>query len=127
MKQGWEMIKLSEVCDIKTGKKDVNQGNPNGVYPFFTCAKEHTYSDTFSFDAEALLIAGNGDVGNVSYYSGKFEAYQRTYVLLNFKRIQPQYLYMVLDGTLKSVMAKNKLGNTIITLVFSTVRLKVLE
>ena len=112
MKQGWEMIKLSEVCDIKTGKKDVNQGNPNGVYPFFTCAKEHTYSDTFSFDAEALLIAGNGDVGNVSYYSGKFEAYQRTYVLLNFKRIQPQYLYMVLDGTLKSVMAKNKLGNT---------------
>ena len=46
---------LSEVCNIKTGKKDVNEGNPNGKYPFFTCAKEHTFSDTFSFDCEAIL------------------------------------------------------------------------
>ena len=112
MKQGWEIIKLGDVCEIKTGKKDVNQGNPNGNYPFFTCAKEHTFSDTFSFDTEALLIAGNGDVGNVSYYNGKFEAYQRTYVLFDFKRIHPRYLFRVLDGTLKQVMAQNKLGNT---------------
>jgi len=53
---------LSSLCSIKTGKKDVNQGNPNGKYPFFTCARECTYSDEFSFDTEALLIAGNGDV-----------------------------------------------------------------
>ena len=112
MKQGWEIKKLGEVCEIKTGKKDVNQGNPDGNYPFFTCAREHTFSDTFSFDTEALLIAGNGDVGNVSYYKGKFEAYQRTYVLFDFKGIQPRFLFRVLDGTLKQVMAQSKLGNT---------------
>lgn len=81
----WEEVTLGEICKIRTGKKDVNEGNPNGQYPFFTCAKENTYSDLFSFDAEAILIAGNGEVGNCQYYKGKFEAYQRTYVLTDFK------------------------------------------
>jgi len=112
LKEGWETKKLGEICQIKTGKKDVNQGNPNGNYPFFTCAKEHTFSDTYSFDTEALLIAGNGDVGTVSFYKGKFEAYQRTYVLYDFKGVDAKFLFRVLDGTLKQVMSQNKLGNT---------------
>ena len=82
MKNGWKVQNLGELCCIKTGKKDVNQGNPNGAYPFFTCASKHTFSDTFSFDTEALLIAGNGDVGNVSYFKGKFEAYQHHEAML---------------------------------------------
>jgi type I restriction enzyme S subunit len=77
----WTDSKLGDLCQVKTGKKDVNQGNPDGQFPFFTCAADHTYSDSFSFDTEALLIAGNGIVGQVSYYSGKFEAYQRTLAL----------------------------------------------
>lgn len=112
MKNGWVLKRLGEVCDIKTGKKDVNQGNPNGKYPFFTCAREHTYSDDFSFDTEALLIAGNGDVGNVSYFKGKFEAYQRTYVLFNFRDVLPISLYFYLDGYLKQTVSNQKLGNT---------------
>lgn len=112
MRQDWVIKNLGELCQIKTGKKDVNQGNPNGKYPFFTCAKEHTYSDSFSFDTEALLIAGNGDVGNVSYYKGRFEAYQRTYVLSDFQEVDPWYLYRILDGTLKQAMSFSKLGNT---------------
>jgi type I restriction enzyme S subunit len=112
MKQGWELKRLDDLCQIKTGKKDVNQGNLNGKYPFFTCAREHTFSDSFSFDTEALLIAGNGDVGNVSYFNGKFEAYQRTYVLFDFVNILPRFLFLILDGTLKKSMANQKLGNT---------------
>ena len=112
MKKLWEEKTLGEVCEIKTGKKDVNQGNPNGEYPFFTCAREHTHSDEFSFDTEALLIAGNGDVGTVSYCKGKFEAYQRTYVLFNFIDISPRFLFFILDGYLKQAVSKQKLGNT---------------
>ena len=41
-------LSLKDVCNIKTGKKDVNEGNPNGIYPFFTCAEKNTYSDKFS-------------------------------------------------------------------------------
>lgn len=106
------VVTLSEIVKISTGKKDVNQGNVSGKYPFFTCAKEHTYSDEYSFDTEALLIAGNGDVGNVKYYKGKFEVYQRTYILSDFTNVEPLYLYHILDNTLKPTLERQKLGNT---------------
>lgn len=107
------MVRLGELCSITTGKKDVNQGNPNGNYPFFTCAKTHTFADSYSFDTEALLIAGNGDVGTVKYYNGKFEAYQRTYVLSQFsERVVSRYLYFVLAEKFQETVSKLKLGNT---------------
>jgi type I restriction enzyme S subunit len=109
----WKTAALGSLCDVKTGKKDVNEGNENGVYPFFTCALKHTYSDNFSFDCEAILIAGNGAVGQTSYYKGKFEAYQRTYVLSNFKGVLPQYLLYVLNGRLMKELSSKVLGNTI--------------
>lgn len=112
MNGAYKLARLGDLCDIKTGKKDVNQGNPNGLYPFFTCAKSHTYSDEYSFDCEAILIAGNGDVGNLNYYEGKFEAYQRTYVLMGFDGILPRYLYLVLEGMLKPALYDQRLGNT---------------
>lgn len=112
MKVGWSIQKLGNLCSIKTGKKDVNQGNPKGEYPFFTCATLHTFSDTYSFDTEALLVAGNGNVGQVSYYKGKFEAYQRTYVLSDFTNVLPRFLYLILHGKLKDKVSKQKLGNT---------------
>ncbi len=108
----WPLVTLGELCETKTGKKDVNQGNPAGEYPFFTCAKEHTFSDSYSFDTEALLIAGNGDVGSVKYFNGKFEAYQRTYVLTDFKEVDAKYLYHSLNPKLKESVSKQKLGNT---------------
>jgi restriction endonuclease S subunit len=108
----WEEVTVKDLCSVKTGKKDVNQGNPLGKYPFYTCAKQHTYSDEWSFDGEALLIAGNGDVGNLSYCDGKFEAYQRTYVLMDFRRVLPHFLYYVFDAGLKPMLFSQKLGNT---------------
>lgn len=110
--QKWPMVELGELLDIRTGKKDVNEGNSEGLYPFFTCAREHTFSDVYSFDDEALLIAGNGDVGSVKYYKGKFEAYQRTYVLTKFDRADPKYLFYNLRDKLKETVSAQKLGNT---------------
>ncbi len=109
----WNTVSLGTLCDVKTGKKDVNEGNINGLYPFFTCAAKHTFSNVFSFDCEAILIAGNGAVGQTSYYKGKFEAYQRTYVLCNFVNVIPQYLLYVLNGSLMNELSSKVLGNTI--------------
>ncbi|EEV25172.1 restriction modification system DNA specificity subunit [Actinobacillus minor 202] len=104
----WEETKLQNLCKIVTGKKDVNEGNDKGIYPFFTCAKEHTYSDSYSFECEALLIAGNGVVGQTTYYKGKFEAYQRTYVLYEFKGINVQYLYQYIKWHLQKDIEREK-------------------
>ncbi|MEQ5030023.1 restriction endonuclease subunit S [Morganella morganii] len=90
---GWEEQVLSVLCSIKTGKKDVNEGNPDGIYPFFTCANEPTWSDSYSYDCEALLIAGNGMLGRTHYYNGKFEAYQRTYILSDFQGVDVSFLH----------------------------------
>ena len=75
-----EYRKLKEFIDIKTGKLDANANSKNGKYPFFTCSKDPLKIDTYSYDCECVLLAGNGDL-NVKYYKGKFDAYQRTYIL----------------------------------------------
>ena len=81
--EGWEKKKLGEIAPIKTGKKDANFGTHDGEFPFFTCAQEPIKAPSFSFDTKAVILAGNGDF-NVKIYRGKFEAYQRTYVLIPY-------------------------------------------
>lgn len=75
--------KWNDVFETKTGKLDSNAMTEDGQYPFFTCSKEVLRIDTYAFDQEALLLAGNNVAGkyDVKYYKGKFNAYQRTYVL----------------------------------------------
>jgi type I restriction enzyme S subunit len=103
----WSRRGLGGICKIKTGKKDVNEGNPKGLYPFFTCARKHTFSDHYSFDTEAILIAGNGDVGHCQRYKGKFEAYQRTYVLSQFK-VEVDYLFLYLNFRFRETVDQQK-------------------
>ena len=76
-------VKIGELTKIKTGKLDANAASEDGQYPFFTCSKELLRIDTYAFDQEALLLAGNNAAGkyDVKYYAGKVNAYQRTYVL----------------------------------------------
>lgn len=78
-----EYLKFEDFLEIKTGKLDANAMTENGKYPFFTCSREVFKIDNYSFDCEAVLLAGNNASGdfNVKYYKGKFNAYQRTYVI----------------------------------------------
>ena len=75
-----EIVVTSELTDVITGKEDANFSTPNGKYKFFTCSNDTFQCDSFAFNSSSILIAGNGDF-NVKHYSGKFNAYQRTYVL----------------------------------------------
>jgi len=81
--KGYPILKWNDVFTTTTGKLDSNAAVEDGEYPFFTCSKEVLQIDKFAFDQEALLLAGNNAAGkyDVKYYNGKFNAYQRTYVL----------------------------------------------
>lgn len=81
--KGYPVLPWNDVFNTTTGKLDSNAMVENGEYPFFTCAKEVFRIDRYAFDQEALLLAGNNAAGkyDVKYYKGKFNAYQRTYVL----------------------------------------------
>lgn len=95
MPEDWREYELGEFLPVITGKKDANIASKTGTYPFFSCAQDILYTDNYSFDANAILVAGNGDF-NVKWYRGKFEAYQRTYVLIpNNSRYLGWLFYMV--------------------------------
>ena len=89
--EGWNKISLAEIAPILTGKKDANFGTDDGQYPFFTCAQEPIKAPSYSFDCNAVILAGNGDF-NVKLYRGKFEAYQRTYI---FSPNDSEHLYLL--------------------------------
>lgn len=79
----YQIEKLKNITLIKTGKLDSNAAVTNGVYPFFTCDPITLKIDEWAYDTEAVLLAGNNASGNYTakYYKGKFNAYQRTYII----------------------------------------------
>ena len=109
----WRKKRLGEICCIRTGKLDANAMVNDGKYPFFTCARERYSIDTYAFDTDALLISGNGaNVGYIHHYTGKFNAYQRTYVLDQFQE-DINYVHVFLNRFLSSrIDAEKKAGNT---------------
>jgi type I restriction enzyme S subunit len=100
-----EKESLGNLVDIRTGKLDANAATEDGQYPFFTCSREIYKIDSFAFDCEAILLAGNNAVGdfNVKHYKGQFNAYQRTYVITvnTEKKILYRYLYFQMLKSLK--------------------------
>jgi type I restriction enzyme S subunit len=102
---------LGDYVSIKTGKLDANAATENGAYPFFTCAKEIYAIDIYAFDCEAILLAGNNAVGdfNVKHYKGKFNAYQRTYVITvpDENRLSYRFLYFQMLKSLRRFKEKS--------------------
>ena len=79
--EGWCVSTIADLMPIITGKEDANFSVPNGKYKFFTCSKEVLNCNDAVFHGDAVLLSGNGDI-HTKYYSGDFNAYQRTYVLI---------------------------------------------
>ena len=101
-------------CNIKTGKLDANQAVKGGAYPFFTCAEYPDEIDHFAFDGDVVLVAGNNAQGNfhVSRFTGKFNAYQRTYVLSVKDGFNIDYIYYALKLELKRLREKSQGSQT---------------
>ena len=106
-------VKLGELTKIRTGKLDANASSPDGEYPFFTCSKEPLKISSYSYDCECVLVAGNGDL-NVKYYNGKFDAYQRTYIIEDNSngRLYLPYLYYFMNGYVEE-LRKLSIGGVI--------------
>lgn len=105
-------MKLGLLVKIRTGKLDANAAVSGGCYPFFTCSKEVSEIDTYAYDCECVLVAGNGDL-NVKYYNGKFNAYQRTYIVERASsEINMRYLYHFLSCYV-DVLRRQSIGGVI--------------
>ena len=91
-----EYRKLKTLAKYPTGKLNSNAAEEDGKYPFFTCAHDIYRIDQYSYDGEYVLLGGNNASGDfpIFYYNGKFDAYQRTYLIQPLsKDTDTKYLY----------------------------------
>ena len=110
----WTEKNISDLCGkITTGKLNANAMVEDGEYRFYTCAKDFYQIDHYAFDTEALLVSGNGaNVGYIHYYKGKFNAYQRTYVLSDFSA-DIHFIKLFMDRNLQErIRVEVNAGNT---------------
>lgn len=105
--KGWKVKRVSDLVPVLTGKKDANFATIDGKYKFFTCSQESLQCDEYEFEGNAILIAGNGDF-NVKTYSGKFNAYQRTYVLIPENSCYYGYLAQLLFRNISSFKSSSQ-------------------
>lgn len=103
--ESWDMVPLGELVNFTTGKLNSNAAIEDGAYPFFTCSKETFWIDHYAFDTEAILLSGNNAqaIYSVKHYEGKFNAYQRTYVITikDTVRISYRFLSQMLSRSLE--------------------------
>jgi type I restriction enzyme, S subunit len=109
-----KFLTIGDVCKITTGSLDSNAFVENGKYPFYTCAKEPTKINSYAFDDDVVLVAGNNAQGNfhVNRFKGKFNAYQRTYILTTKGEKSIDYIYYLLSLALKLLKDKSQGSQT---------------
>lgn len=110
----WVEKRLGEVSDIKTGSSNAQDANPNGKYPFFIRSEKVERSDKYIFDCEAILIPGEGKIGEVFHYiNGKFDCHQRVYKISNFKEIEGKYIFHYMRYKFKEHAMKQTVKATV--------------
>ena len=109
-----KQINLTSACNIRTGKLDANAAVVNGKYPYFTCANEPLKINEYAFDEKAILLAGNNASGkfHCQRYDGKFNAYQRTYVITAKEGYDIDYIYYSLLISLEQLKKKSQGSQT---------------
>jgi type I restriction enzyme S subunit len=112
-KEKSEKIYFLDLFNIKTGKLDANAAEKNGIYPFYTCSRDDNFKiNTYAFDCEALILSGNNANAeySIKHYHGKFNAYQRTYILTLKKKYSYLFFKMALENKLK-LLKKSSIGS----------------
>ena len=91
----WEVDILGHCVRIETGSRNTEDKKDNGRYPFFVRSQQVEHIDTYNYDCEAVLTAGDGvGTGKVfHYYNGKFDVHQRVYILSEFDKVIGRFLY----------------------------------
>jgi len=113
-----EWKRLGDVCEVGTGKSNRQDEDENGKYPFYVRSNIVLRSNTFQFDEVAIIIPGEGRIGEVFHFvDGKYALHQRAYrIRVEYKCLQAKYLYYYLTDAFKSYILKKVVGSTSISI-----------
>ena len=112
---GVEWKKLGEVCEIGTGKSNTNEQEENGIYPFYVRSKDIKKSNSYQFDEVAIVIPGEGGIGEVFHYvEGKYALHQRAYrIHINYENINTRYVYHYMLQNFENYISKFAVSATV--------------
>lgn len=102
----WSTKKLGEIASVRTGKLDANAADDGGAYLFYTCSREISKINDTAFDGESILISGNGEFWVKYHEDGKFNAYQRTYVIQTSDDVFAKYLFLKLTEEVPKLVSQ---------------------
>ena len=108
----WEEKKLGDLCDITTGKSNREDSGIDGKYTFFDRSEDIRKSSIYLFDAEAVIVAGEGSSFPPKYFRGKFDLHQRTYAIMGFENLFGRYLFYYLHQY-KNYFVRYAVGSTV--------------
>ena len=95
----WEQRQLGELAEVGTGSHNTQDGKQAGLYPFFIRSEQKLFMDSFDFDEEAILVPGDGRIGEVFHYqNGPYALHQRVYRLHDFHGISTHFLLYLLES-----------------------------
>lgn len=110
----WEKVRLRYLCDITTGNRDTVNREDDGQFPFFVRSKTIERISTYSYDGEAILTAGDGDICKIWHHvNEKFDFHQRVYMLYNFKKVHGRFLYYYISENFYYDVFKLSAKNTV--------------
>lgn len=111
----WKIKRTRFLCKIQTGDKDTVNRIDDGQYPFYVRSPKVERIDSYSFDGEAVLMAGDGvGAGKVFHYAnGKFDYHQRVYNLHNFKDVSGMYYFYYISNKFKYIIEEGAAKNTV--------------
>lgn len=119
----WGECVLGSHSQVTTGSSDVQDAEPDGTYPFFVRSQQVERSNKYLFDGEAILIPGEGRLGEIfHYYDGKFDFHQRVYRISNFEGVDGKYVYWAMQHSFKEHALQNTVKATVDSLRQPTVR-----
>jgi type I restriction enzyme, S subunit len=95
--EDWEVSRIADVAGITTGSRNTQDRVSDGRYPFFVRSQTIERIDSYSFDGEAVLTAGDGvGTGKIFHYiNGKFDCHQRVYRMSHFNGVNGAYFFKV--------------------------------
>ncbi|WP_417335901.1 restriction endonuclease subunit S [Halobacteriovorax marinus] len=111
----WELVQLRRIAEVGTGSKDTENKVDEGKYPFYVRSQTVERINSYTFDGEAILTAGDGvGVGKVFHYvNGKFDYHQRVYAITNMKKVIGKYLFYYIRQNFKYEVLKVSAKSTV--------------
>lgn len=110
-----EWKKLGDVCEIGTGKSNTNEQDIKGKFPFYVRSKDIKRSNSYAFDELAIIIPGEGGIGEVFHYvNGKYALHQRAYrIHIINENINTRFVYHYMMQNFKNYITKFAVSATV--------------